>query len=168
MHLSHHLIPHHRNMNALHHKYQWTITNSFTGGPFFAGWGDDLKHKNSLTNLRIGPTTVFRHCWDRNYPGICHPIIASIQTNSIIARLERQQTGQPSHINRGCTRRNSHDIGSRDKVDDLSFPRTIFPVRGQYPEGPRACCLWSIRCRSSSKLHRSNTGSYRMVSLAVG
>ena len=41
-----------------------------------------------------------------------------------------------------------------DKADDLPLPWTVFPVRSQYSEGSRTYCLWSIFCRSSSKLHR--------------
>ena len=41
-----------------------------------------------------------------------------------------------------------------DKADDLPSHGTVFPVRGQYSEGSRAYCLWSILCRSSSRLHR--------------
>ena len=41
-----------------------------------------------------------------------------------------------------------------DKADDLPSHGTVFPVRGQYSEGSRAYCLWSILCRSSSRLLR--------------
>ena len=77
-----------------------------------------------------------------------------MQTNIVAVRLERWKARKPSHIKRRCNRIDFNNIGSMDKADDLPSAGTIFPVRGQYSEGPRAYNFWSILRRSSSKLHR--------------
>ena len=94
--------------------------------------------------------------------------MVSIQTNFVATRLERWKAREPSHVNHGCGRTGFNGVWNMDKGDDLSLPGTILPVRGQYSGGPRTYRLWSIRCRSSSKLHRLDVGIHRMVPLAVG
>ena len=93
-----------------------------------------------------------------NYPGICEPFTASIQTNIVAARLG----GKPENLHKSNA---GAILGSTlmalrtwlmDKDEDLPTPGTNFPVRGYYLAGSQTYCLWSILrvCRSSSKLHR--------------
>ena len=114
----------------------------------------DILAENSLNDPRIGPTIRRLCCRDINYPGFCEPVIASIQTNIVKAHLERWQARKHSHVKHRCNRIDFNCIGNMDKADVLPSHGTIFPDGGQYTEGSRAYCLWSIFCRSSSKLHR--------------
>ena len=93
--------------------------------------------------------------------------MVSIQTNFVATHLEWWKARKPSHVNHGYVGAGCNGAWNMGKGDDLSPPRTILPVRGQYSEGPRTYRLWSIRCRSSSKLHRLDAGIHRMVPLAI-
>ena len=135
-------------------------------GPLIArvsNYTEDIR--NSLIDPRIDPTIRCLHCWDINYPGICEPFIASIQINIIATHLERWHAKKPSYLKHRCNRIDYDSIGGMDKADDLPPPGTIFPIRGQYSERSRAYCLWSILCRSSSKLHRLGFGIWWIVPL---
>ena len=94
--------------------------------------------------------------------------MVSIQTNFVTTRLERWKARKHSHVNHGCVRTGYNNVWNMDKGDGISPPGTILPVRGQYSERPRTYRLWSIRRRSSSKLHRLGVDIHRMVPLAVG
>ena len=170
--LTHHLIPHRQNMSAflLHWQCHWKILDSSIGYRLLAGWATNQKifyQKFLLNDPLLGPTILSLRCWNINYPGICKPFIASIQTNIVAAHLERWQARKPSHVERRCNRADFDGIGNMDKADDLPTYGTIFPIRSQYSEGSRAYCLWSILCRSSSSLHRLHFSICWMVSLAV-
>ena len=114
----------------------------------------DEKKELVVNDPLIGRTICCWRCCDINYPGICGTFIASIKTNIVATRLERWQARKPSHVKRRCNRIDFNNVGNMDKADDLPSPGTILPIRAQYSEGSRACCFWSIFCRSSSKLHR--------------
>ena len=130
----------------------------------------EIFHQSSLYDpldiLLVGLTIRCLRCWNIDYPGICVPFIAAIQSNIVATRLEQWQAGKPSHVKRRCNRIDFNDIGNMDKADDLPSPRTIFPIRGQYSERSRTYCLWSILCRSSSKLHRLDFRIWWIVPLA--
>ena len=131
-------------------------------------WYSSLKKKLTLVDfLCLAHTICFCHCWNSNYIGICDPFTVSIQTNFVATRLERWKARKPSHVNHGCVRTGFNGVWCMDKDDDLPSPGTILPVWGQYSEGPWTYRLWSIRCRSSSKLHRLDVGIHRMVPLAI-
>ena len=53
------------------------------------------KEKNSLNDSRIGRTNRYLRRWNINYPRICEPFIAAIQTNIVAARLEQRKARKP-------------------------------------------------------------------------
>ena len=118
--------------------------------------------------LRIYTLTTPRYCRSYNslvcpaemiyinYPGICEPFTASIQTNIVATRLG----GKPENLHKSNA---GAILGSTlmalrtslmNKDEDLPPLGTNFPVRGYYLAGSQTYCLWSILCRSSSKLRR--------------
>ena len=118
-----------------------------------SNYSEDILAEKLTKDPRLGLAIHCLRCWDINYPGICESFIASIQNNIVAARLEGRQVRKPLHVKRRCNRIDFNRFGNMDKVDDLPSPGSIFPVRGQYSEGPQTYCLWSIFYRSSSKLH---------------
>ena len=152
-----HPTPHHQNMSAFPH--QCIITDSSNGVRLLAEWATipnilGRKKKNLTKDSRIGRTIRCWRFWDINYPGICGTFITSIKTNLVPTRLERWKARKSSHVKPRCNWIDFDSFGNMDKADDLPSPGTILPIRSQYSEGSRAHCLWSIFCRSSSKLHR--------------
>ena len=132
-----------------------------------SSYSEDIQQekKNLLNDPRIDHTNRCLRRWNINYPRIFKPFITAIQINIVAARLERWKAWKPSHIEWRCNRIDFNIIGDMDKVDDLPSPWTIIQIRGQYSGGSRAYCLWSILCRSSSKLYRPDFGIWWMLTL---